>query len=133
MSDFIRRHSTTLKEISMSSARLDNRSVGSTSWEKTLKQIAPILFMDWVELRWLWSDDIEDVIGAGDPNDEAFSSRHAAYCQSLADFLCNREAGRNVLGSSTSRDRLGESLKMGGVGKLGIRAIHRRNSVRPGS
>lgn len=100
--DFIRRHSTTLKEISMSFVRLDNRSFESTSWEETLKQIAPILFLDWVKLRWLWSDDIEDVVGAGDPNDEAFSSRHAAYCQSLADFLWNREAGRNVLGSSTS-------------------------------
>lgn len=103
----------------MSSVRLDNRSVEPTSWEETLKQIAPTLFSDWVKLRWLWSDDIEDVVGAGDPNDEAISSRHAAYCRSLTDFLCNRKAGRNVLGSSTSRDRLGESHKIPSGGGWG--------------
>lgn len=103
----------------MTFVRLDNRSFESTSWEETLKQIAPILFSDWVKLRWLWSDDIEDVILAGDADDEACSSRHAACCQSLADFSWNRKAGRNVLGYSTPRDRLGESLKIPSGGGWG--------------
>lgn len=86
---FIRRHATTLKHIHINMVVLDNQSAESTSWEKTLKQIAPILVLDSVRLRHLWCDDIENVILAGDLDPQQYSSRLARYCQGLAEFLFN--------------------------------------------
>ncbi len=87
---FLRRHATTLKEISLLEVVLDYNSVKPTSWEKTLKQIAPVLFLNSVKLEDLHSDDIENVIIAGDSDDEAYDSRVNAYCQGLTDFLSHR-------------------------------------------
>ena len=89
LEDFIARHASTLKNISMSAVALDNRSNESTSWEKTLKFIAPILFLDRVALWSLYCDDILNVILAGDPDDVAHD-HHQAYCKALEGFLLER-------------------------------------------
>lgn len=88
--DFIRRHASTLKEIEMDTVVLDSRSADATSWEKTLKQIAPMSFLDLVELWWLLSDDFENIILAADPDFEARDSRHRSYCEGLTSFLHHR-------------------------------------------
>lgn len=85
--DFTRRHATTLKEVSISRVILRNKPDRSTSWEGTLKHIAPTLSLDRAQLRRLWSDDIEKVIVAGATDYETYSSRRGAYCEGLADFL----------------------------------------------
>ena len=89
LEDFIARHATTLKEISMSAVALDNGSNESTSWEKTLRLVAPILFLDRVSLWSLYCDDIINVILAGDPDNVAHD-HHRAYCKALEGFLLER-------------------------------------------
>ncbi len=84
---FIKRHATTLKEIGIDTVVLDNRSDEPTSWEKLVKQVAPLLSLDWVVLWSLRSDDIENVVLAGDPDFEARVSRHRAYCEGLKVYL----------------------------------------------
>ena len=80
---FIRCHTATLEEVKIPAVVLNNESAGFTSWEKILKQTAPNLSLAWLQLRWLRSEDIENVVLAGDPGSEACNSRHAAYCQDL--------------------------------------------------
>lgn len=87
---FITKHSTTLKEVCMDAVVLDNRSEESTSWEKTLRHIAPILFLDSAALFSLSSDDIESVVLAGDPDLVARHNRSIAYCQALTIFFLRR-------------------------------------------
>ncbi|CAF9935263.1 hypothetical protein IMSHALPRED_010164 [Imshaugia aleurites] len=86
---FMKRHSTTLKYLHLVEVDLDNQSMESTSWAETLKQIAPILALETVNLLALRSDDIENVIVA-DTNGEACNSRVDAYCKGLTRFLRNR-------------------------------------------
>lgn len=90
LKQFITRHSTTLKEVVMAGVVLENRSEESTSWEKTLKDIAPIMFLDVAALASLSSDDIESIVLAGDPDLEARLSRSKAYCLALTLFLLSR-------------------------------------------
>ena len=90
LEDFIARHATTLKEINLSAVALDNGSNESTSWEKTLRLVAPILFLDEAVLWSLHCDDILNVILKGDPDEVARDHRHSAYCQALAAFLLKR-------------------------------------------
>lgn len=87
---FMRRHTATLKDLCITDVTLDDDSIESTSWEKTLKQIAPILSLDGITLSYLQSDDIENVIEAEDPDFEASESRIEAYCQCLEEFLRQR-------------------------------------------
>ena len=89
LEDFIARHASTLKNVSLSAVALDNRSNEYTSWEKTLKLVAPILFLDRVALWSLYCDDILNVILAGDPDDVAHD-HHRAYCKALEGFLLER-------------------------------------------
>lgn len=84
---FITRHSTMLKEVWMGAVILDNRSCERTSWEKTLKYIAPLLFLNSAMLYFLCSDDIESFVLAGDPDRRARKNRNDAYCQALTEFL----------------------------------------------
>ena len=90
LKDFITRHATTLKGIRIAAVALDNGSNESTSWEKTLRLVAPILFLDCVVLWSLYCDDILNVILAGDPDDVAHDHRHRAYCIALEGFLLER-------------------------------------------
>ncbi len=55
-----------------------------------VKQIAPILFLNSIELVYLQSEDIENVIIAEDPDNKASDSRVDAYCQGLTNFLSHR-------------------------------------------
>lgn len=102
-------HQTALqhvKKFSICDVDLDNKSSVPTSWEKTLKQIALVLFLGWTKLSWLRSDDIENVVPEN-PLSEAYNSRHAAYCEGLTLFLDKR--GQTVIpGPFTSRDRRAE-------------------------
>ena len=90
LQDFITRHAATLKEISMAGVVLVNTSEESTSWEKTLKRIAPIMFLDSVNLRGLSSDDIESVVRRRDTDFGARIECLFAYCQALTIFLLQR-------------------------------------------
>lgn len=83
----MRRHTATLKETKVVAVVLDNVSADFTWWEKTLKQIAPIMFPTWDQLWCLWSDDIENVILVEDFDVEACYSRLAACCRGLTHFL----------------------------------------------
>lgn len=87
---FITKHSTTLKRVFMGAVVLDNGSEEPTSWEKTLKHIAPFLFLDSAALLSLSSDDIDSVVLAGDPDLVARLDRSFAYCQALTLFLLQR-------------------------------------------
>ena len=87
---FMKRHSTTLKDLYLVEVDLDNQSMESTSWAETLKQIAPIMVLETVDLWYLRSDDIQHIIVADEGEGEACASRLDAYCESLAIFLHNR-------------------------------------------
>lgn len=82
--DFIRRHSATLKEITLSYVSLE-----STSWETVLRQIAPTLSLDSVTLEVLEDDEIREVILEYTYGD-ASRARNEAYCQGLEHFLYHR-------------------------------------------
>ena len=90
LQDFIIRHTTTLKGICMSVVTLDNGSDKSTSWENTLRLIAPISFLDRVALSSLYCDDIINEVLAEDPDVVAANHRHSEYCKALAAFLLKR-------------------------------------------
>ena len=90
LEDFIARHASTLKEISMFMVTLDNGTNEYTSWEKTLRLVAPILFLDRVALWLLYCDDTLKIDLAGDPDDVARHRRHQAYCTALENFLLQR-------------------------------------------
>ena len=79
--NFIKRHTATLKEISLCSVSLD-----STSWEAVLRQIAPTLSLDSVTLEYLESDELREVV-LEHTYDEANEARNAAYCQGLEHYL----------------------------------------------
>lgn len=90
LQDFITRHATTLKGLCMSIVVLDNGSDKSTSWEKTLRLVAPISCLDRVALSSLYCDDIINVILAEDPDVVTRNHRHSAYCNALAAFWLKR-------------------------------------------
>ena len=90
LEDFIARHATTLRKIIMSAVVLDNGSNESTSWEKTLRLVAPILSLDKATLLSLRCDDILNVILKGDTDEVARDRRLSAYCQALEGFLLER-------------------------------------------
>ena len=90
LEDFIARHASTLKDISMSVVYLDNGPMESTSWEKALRLVSPLLFLDWVDLWLVYSDDINKIILAGDTDIVKRDGRHMAYCRALAAFLRTR-------------------------------------------
>lgn len=86
---FTTRHTATLKEIRIGSVALDDKSNETTSWEKALRQIAPTLSLDSVELELLEDDDIRNTF-LEDYDFKVSGARHAAYCQGLADFLYHK-------------------------------------------
>ena len=90
LEDFIARHASTLKTIGISLVALEKGSNESTSWEKTLRSVAPILSLESVALSWLYCDDIFNVILAGDSDEVARIGRHKAYCDALGDFLLQK-------------------------------------------
>ena len=90
LQDFITRHATTLKGICMFDVVLDNESDKSTSWEKILRLVAPISFLDRVALWSLYCDDIIDQVLAEDRDVVACANRQSAYCEALAAFWLNR-------------------------------------------
>lgn len=87
---FFRRHTATLKEIRIDSVALDDKSSETTSWEKALRQIAPTLSLDSVELRELESDDISFLFMIADDSADGAWNRREAYCQRLTDYLYHR-------------------------------------------
>ena len=62
LEDFITRHVTTLKAISMSGVALDNETNEPTSWAKTLGHVDPIWLLDKFLLLLLYCEDILNVI-----------------------------------------------------------------------
>ena len=90
LEDFITRHASTLERIRICGVALDSESIEPTSWAKTLRLVAPIVYLDKVSLYSLFCDDIINVILAEEPDDIAHDRRHEAYCKALEDFLLQR-------------------------------------------
>ena len=90
LEDFLSRHATTLKEIKMDEVILDNRSDEPSSWEKTLKYVAPNLFLDCVSLQSICCDNTKEALMPFKPGTVDFSVRANAYYQALMAFLLER-------------------------------------------
>ena len=93
--DFMTRHTSTLRHLHMDIARMSDRRAGDwekgypSRWEQALQQLAPVMMLDSLDLRWLFDDEINAMQNRlPTPKDMRFWTR--AYAAGAVTYLLSR-------------------------------------------